>query len=62
VGGCPLMYCEPVDFAHRCMCALLRWRGRVPRWVADCTCAVRVDWFRPSSFRDGWKETGLARR
>jgi len=31
VGGCPLMYCEPVDFAHRCMCALLRWRGKVPR-------------------------------
>lgn len=20
VGGCPLMYCEPVDFGHRCMC------------------------------------------
>jgi predicted CoA-binding protein len=31
VGGCPLMYCEPVDFAHRCMYAWLRWRGRVPR-------------------------------
>jgi predicted CoA-binding protein len=31
VGGCPLMYCEPVDFAHRCMCAWLRWRGQVPR-------------------------------
>jgi len=30
VGGCPLMYCEPVDFAHRCMCAWLRWRGQVP--------------------------------
>ena len=30
-GGCPLMYCEPVDFAHRCMCGLLRWLGRVPR-------------------------------
>ncbi len=24
VGGCPLMYCEPVDFAHRCMCWWLR--------------------------------------
>ena len=23
VGGCPLMYCEPVDPAHRCM----RWLG-----------------------------------
>jgi hypothetical protein len=31
VGGCPLMFCEPVDFAHRCMCAWLRWRGQVPR-------------------------------
>ena len=31
VGGCPLMYCAPVDVFHRCMCAVLRWRGRVPR-------------------------------
>jgi hypothetical protein len=31
VGGCPLMYCEPVDVAHRCMRWWLRWRGRVPR-------------------------------
>jgi predicted CoA-binding protein len=31
VGGCPLMYCEPVDFGHRCMRAILSWRGRVPR-------------------------------
>lgn len=23
VGGCPLMYCEPIDFGHRCMRALL---------------------------------------
>lgn len=30
VGGCPLMYCEPVDFAHRCMCWWLRRKGRVP--------------------------------
>jgi uncharacterized protein len=30
VGGCPLMYCEPIDFSHRCMRAILRWRGRVP--------------------------------
>ena len=30
VGGCPLMYCEPVDFGHRCMRWWLRWRGRVP--------------------------------
>ena len=30
VGGCPLMYCAPVDPFHRCMCAVLRWTGRVP--------------------------------
>jgi len=29
VGGCPLMYCEPVDFAHRCMRWWLHWRGRI---------------------------------
>jgi len=31
VGGCPLMFCEPVDFAHRCMRWWLGRRGRVPR-------------------------------
>jgi predicted CoA-binding protein len=30
VGGCPLMYCEPVDVAHRCVKWWLRLRGRVP--------------------------------
>lgn len=30
VGGCPLMYCEPVDLGHRCMRWWLRRRGRVP--------------------------------
>ena len=30
VGGCPLMYCEPVDPFHRCMRWWLRLRGRVP--------------------------------
>ncbi len=30
VGGCPLMYCEPVDFAHRCMRWWLRRSDRVP--------------------------------
>lgn len=29
VGGCPLMYCEPVDFGHRCMRTWLSWRGRI---------------------------------
>jgi predicted CoA-binding protein len=30
-GGCPLMYCAPVDPGHRCMRAILGWLGRVPR-------------------------------
>jgi predicted CoA-binding protein len=30
VGGCPLMYCPPVDLGHRCMCWWLKRRGRVP--------------------------------
>jgi len=31
VGGCPLMFCEPVDVAHTCMRWWLQRRGRVPR-------------------------------
>jgi predicted CoA-binding protein len=31
VGGCPLMYCEPVDPFHRCLKWWLGLRGRVPR-------------------------------
>jgi predicted CoA-binding protein len=31
VGGCPLMYCEPVDPFHAGMCKVLGWLGRVPR-------------------------------
>ncbi len=30
VGGCPLMFCEPIDFGHRCMRWWLARRGRVP--------------------------------
>jgi predicted CoA-binding protein len=30
VGGCPLMYCQPVDLAHRCFRWWLRLRQRVP--------------------------------
>lgn len=30
-GGCPMMYCEPVDPFHRCARWLLGLRGRVPR-------------------------------
>ena len=29
-GGCPLMYCEPVDLGHRCMRWWLRRKGSVP--------------------------------
>jgi predicted CoA-binding protein len=31
VGGCPLMFCEPVDFGHKCMRWWFQRRGRVPR-------------------------------
>ena len=31
VGGCPLMFCDPVDFGHRCMRWWLQRQGRVPR-------------------------------
>jgi len=31
VGGCPLMFCEPVDVAHRCMRWWLQRKGRVPK-------------------------------
>jgi len=30
VGGCPLMFCEPVDFGHKCMKWWLQHQGRVP--------------------------------
>jgi hypothetical protein len=30
VGGCPLMFCDPVDFGHRCIRWWLQRRGRVP--------------------------------
>lgn len=31
IGGCPLMFCEPVDFGHRCIRAWLGWRRQLPR-------------------------------
>jgi predicted CoA-binding protein len=31
VGGCPLMFCEPIDFGHRCMRWWFQRQGRVPR-------------------------------
>ncbi len=30
VGGCPLMYCAPVDLAHRCFRWWFGFRGRLP--------------------------------
>ena len=30
VGGCPLMFCEPVDLGHRCMKWWLQRQGLVP--------------------------------
>jgi uncharacterized protein len=30
VGGCPLMFCDPVDFGHKCMRWWLQRQGRVP--------------------------------
>lgn len=31
VGGCPLMYCDPVDVGHKCMRWWLGLAGRAPR-------------------------------
>jgi predicted CoA-binding protein len=31
VGGCPLMYCQPVDPGHAWLCRVLGWFGRLPR-------------------------------
>ncbi len=31
VGGCPMMFCEPVDFGHKCMRWWLQRKGRVPK-------------------------------
>jgi len=31
VGGCPLMFCQPVDIGHRCMRWWLQRQSRVPK-------------------------------
>ena len=31
VGGCPMMFCEPIDFPHRCMRWWLQRQGRFPK-------------------------------
>jgi hypothetical protein len=30
-GACPMMYCEPVDFAHRCLRWFLGVTGKLPK-------------------------------
>ena len=29
-GACPMMFCQPVDIAHRCMAWMMRFSGRMP--------------------------------
>jgi uncharacterized protein len=41
-GGCPNMVGATSDPAHRCMCALLKLTGKVPRRVADVRPPVAV--------------------
>jgi hypothetical protein len=30
IGGCPLMFCDPVDVGHKCLRWWLQLQGRVP--------------------------------
>jgi predicted CoA-binding protein len=30
-GGCPMMFCQPVDFGHRCMRWILSLAGKIPK-------------------------------
>jgi predicted CoA-binding protein len=32
-GGCPMMFCEPVDFGHKCMRWVLNLTGGLPKQV-----------------------------
>jgi predicted CoA-binding protein len=32
-GGCPMMFCKPVDFGHKCMRWILNLTGGLPRQV-----------------------------
>ena len=36
-GGCPAMFCEPVDFGHKCIRWILRMTGSLPRGVGSKT-------------------------
>jgi predicted CoA-binding protein len=30
-GACPMMFCAPVDFGHRCMRWIMGWTGKLPK-------------------------------
>jgi hypothetical protein len=30
-GGCPMMFCQPVDFGHKCMRWILNLTGGLPK-------------------------------
>ncbi len=30
-GACPMMFCEPVDFGHKCMRLMVRLTGKMPK-------------------------------
>ncbi|MFQ5605644.1 MAG: CoA-binding protein [bacterium] len=32
-GGCPMMFCEPVDFGHKCMRWMLNLTGGLPKHI-----------------------------
>jgi hypothetical protein len=32
-GGCPMMFCKPVDFAHTCLHRMLKLTGGLPKQV-----------------------------
>ena len=32
-GGCPMMFCEPVDFGHKCMRWVLYLTGGLPKRI-----------------------------
>jgi len=32
-GGCPMMFCKPVDFVHTCLHWMLKLTGGLPKQV-----------------------------
>ena len=30
-GACPMMFCQPVDFGHKCMRWMMRFTGGLPK-------------------------------